>query len=175
MTTITNFARAANLPAAKRYSILNWMKNFMFGRHARQRVEEMTSTMINENALLSALFAAKSSHPNEFLGFFQGTEKNGDTMLEELIIPPTLYRNKTSVGFNDWQIPSMSGIKGTFHSHPWPPASPSRQDKEMFGRKSNANFIACPPFGIENVRAFDNKGREIRFIVVKQQLAGDMP
>ncbi|MFA5106355.1 MAG: Mov34/MPN/PAD-1 family protein [Candidatus Micrarchaeia archaeon] len=127
----------------------------------------MARIIIFEKALLSALMAAGNYYPNEFLGFFQGREGKDGLVLEELVIPPILYRNRTSVGYNDWQMPVLSGVKGTFHSHPWPPAIPSRADLELFGKKSQANFIACPPYGIGTVRAFDNSGSEISFEVRK--------
>ncbi len=135
-------------------------------KQIRRANKQMQQIQIMEKALLSALFAAKYSHPIEFLGFFKGEAKDGIVRLEELVIPPILYRNETSVGYNDWQIPSLSGIKGTFHSHPRPPALPSRQDIIMFGKKSSANFIACPPFEIKDVRAFDNAGKEIGFSII---------
>ena len=122
--------------------------------------------VIMQNALLSALEGAKASYPNEFLGFFRGERKKSEILLTDLIIPPTMYRNRVSVGYNDWLIPSLSGIEGTFHSHPHPPAMPTRTDLRMFAKNGAANLIACPPYDISSVRAFDNNGKEVGFTVM---------
>ena len=119
---------------------------------------------IKRRALLSALEAAKNVYPDEFVGLFRG---DGE-LAEELIIPPFSTYERDSSGFSDWFLPANNRELASFHSHPSPgTAFPSKADRLFFAKTAKYHFIACPPFGEKNVNAFDSKGKQITFGIVR--------
>lgn len=121
-------------------------------------------------ALESALEGARNVFPNEFIGFFRGEEKeNEGALLTELVLAPLSdYGDGYSSlsPFHDWITPHAMHFIASFHSHPHPPARPSKADIAFFSRAAKYHFIACPPFSEKNTRAFDANGKEIEFKVV---------
>ncbi|MBI5228659.1 Mov34/MPN/PAD-1 family protein [Candidatus Micrarchaeota archaeon] len=117
---------------------------------------------IKKRALLSALESAKSVYPNEFVGLF----REEDGILRELIIAPFSEYGAGFSSFSDFHLPLDPSITGTFHSHPSSSNHPSKGDLEFFSRKGRVHFIAGAPYGIEDVKAFNQKGEEIQFELV---------
>lgn len=129
-----------------------------------------TILRITEKALESALQGAREVFPREFIAFFRGTEEeNGSVTLNELVLAPlSEYGDGYSAlsPFHDWIAPHNLGALASFHSHPHPPARPSRADLSFFSRTAHYHFIACPPFTFGSVKAFDGKGNEEKFVLV---------
>src|SRR3989338_7549332 len=138
---------------------------------------------IRKTALLSALHGAKETHPDEFICLLRGEKitggakvagkdgksekrEEGDWLISEVIIPPFASYELNASSFSPWFIPANSKELATFHSHPSPnTAYPSRQDLKMFSN-STFNFIACFPYGVASMNAFDSKGKRIAFEIV---------
>ncbi len=121
---------------------------------------------IKKNALLSCLQGAKNLYPNEFIGLLRGEEKDGDAVLTELIIPPFSRYDESSSSFSDYYLPANMHELASFHSHPTPgSAFPSEQDKRFFARMK-FNLIACHPFRLGDVNAFDSKARKVDWQVI---------
>lgn len=118
---------------------------------------------INKNALLSALEGAKNLYPSEFIGLFRGGQKKDAIELTELIITPFASYEEDSSAYSPYFIPANTGALASFHSHPTPDSAfPSKQDKRFFSQMP-VHFIACHPFNIDDVNAFDAKARRIEF------------
>ncbi len=126
--------------------------------------------LIEENALLSALEAAKNLYPNEFIGLFRGekrgNEASSEIILEELIITPLSEYREGMSSYQPWLMPVAGREIASFHSHPHPPASPSEADKNLFSRFL-ANFISMPPYTPSSTNAFDANAKKISFTVIK--------
>ncbi len=151
-----------------------------------KRVEEkeIFRLVIKRRALESALESARSTFPAEFIGLFRGEEKTGrgtgggvkTARLTELIIPPLAQYGDGFSTYSDIFLPLNTRELASFHSHPHPPAAPSRADLNFFSRSSRYHFIACPPFdwrvlagdGAPCVRAFDSRGNAIAFEVIEK-------
>ncbi|VVB67223.1 putative metalloprotease [Candidatus Norongarragalina meridionalis] len=124
----------------------------------------MVTVRIKRAALESALEAAKHTYPDEFIGILRGKkEKDGALLTELLIAPFSTYGNGFS-SYSDFHIPANVGAFASFHSHPYPPASPSAGDLQFFSRSLPFHLIACPPF--ESANAFDSKGKQVALEVV---------
>lgn len=122
---------------------------------------------VKRKALESALQGAKETYPDEFIGLLRGEDKEKDTFLTELIIAPLSSYDEDSSSYSPYFIPSNTMEKATFHSHPSPgPAKPSRADRHFFARFGCFHFIASYPFGLGDVNAFDEKGKQIEFAIV---------
>lgn len=125
----------------------------------------MNNVKIKNRALESALQGAKEVWPNEFIGLLEGKEKDSELILGELIIAPFSHYGNGESSFSDFFIPTNNRAKASFHSHPNPPALPSRQDLNFFSRMQY-NFISCPPFTKESTNCFDREGKKIAFKIV---------
>ena len=144
--------------------------------------KEKFRLVITRRAFESALESSRATFPDEFIGLFRGeekvNEKNGlkTAKLVELIIAPFSEYGEGFSSYSDIFLPMHTGELASFHSHPHPPAAPSRADLQFFSRKGRFHFIACPPFdwhaistdGNRCVRAFDSSGNELEFEVVSR-------
>ncbi|MFH1443750.1 MAG: Mov34/MPN/PAD-1 family protein [Candidatus Micrarchaeota archaeon] len=119
--------------------------------------------LISLNALESALYAAKSTHPHEFVGLFR--EKNG--ILCELLVAPLTISDESSATFPVYAIPTDPTIVATYHSHPsMGTPRPSRADLNLFSRHYRIHFISSYPHTTQTTRAFSNLGEPLSFTIV---------
>ena len=125
--------------------------------------------LIRRNALLSALAGAKAAHPREFICLLRGRRdtSNNNIVIEDTLIPPGIMVSETMSSFSEWMLPAITGMVGTFHSHPGGSARPSAQDRRLFSKKGGINLIAAQPFSPENVAAYLGDGRRVGFRVVE--------
>jgi proteasome lid subunit RPN8/RPN11 len=123
--------------------------------------------IIKKYALLSALAGAKAAHPNEFICLLTGKRENGNIVIEDTMIPPGIMVTPTMTSFSDWMMPVISGMVGTFHSHPGGGiARPSKQDKYLFSKKGGVHLIAGEPFEPRDVAAFLGTGDKVQFRII---------
>ena len=120
------------------------------------------AVIIRRVALLSALEGAKNLYPNEFIALLR--EEGG--VITEILLAPFSEYGPTFSSFQDFHLPPDPSIVGTFHSHPSPSNRPSRGDLQFFSRKGKIHLIAGIPFGIGDVKAYDNKGAETGIEVI---------
>lgn len=126
----------------------------------------MIEVQVKPRALWSALQASANTYPYEFLGLFRGEVKDEVVTIDELIIAPLASYQRNHSSFSDWHLPINMGIVASFHSHPDSIPRPSRQDLQFFTRNGACHFIAASPYQVENVRAYDTKGRPVQFTMV---------
>ena len=113
--------------------------------------------------LLKGIFAlCKNQHPREILGLLRVV--NGVAI--EYILPPGAITSNTS-GF---LIPSRLGLDltlmGSVHSHPSGNPNPSLMDINSVFKTKKFNFIIAYPYNFYNIKCFNNRGREIEFIIL---------
>ncbi len=136
---------------------------------------EKTRLVITKRAIESALESSRATFPNEFIGLFRGKETESEgrktVKLDTLIIAPLSEYGEGFSSYSDVFLPMHLNALASFHSHPRPPAEPSRGDLHFFSRKGRFHFIACPPFALNakaSVRAFDSAGNELDFEVAER-------
>ena len=118
---------------------------------------------VRRRALLSALHGARETHPNEFIAFFS---RGGDgEELVDLIIPPLAQSTGRSASYVPWFLPATSGGEASFHSHPSRSNKPSKADLLQFGKARKWHFIACYPYRVEDVAAYDDEGGRVPFTI----------
>ena len=122
---------------------------------------------IRKRAFESMLAGAAAAHPNEFVCLLTGSREKGKVLIEDTMIPPGIMVSRTMSSFSDWMMPVMTGVVGTFHSHPGGSARPSRQDLRLFSNRGGVNFIAAEPFRAIDVAAFLGSGERVKFEVVE--------
>lgn len=152
-------------------------------------LESQTVVFITSGALASVLEGAKRTHPNEFVAVMRGARLSKPQVVElwgegvgkasapvegkslegvrafrldDVLVPPFAFNERDSSGFSDWFMPTDASQIGTFHSHPSVGlARPSRQDLLFFERHGPVHLIATAPYGENDVRAFDARGKNV--------------
>ncbi|MFX0046656.1 MAG: Mov34/MPN/PAD-1 family protein [Candidatus Hermodarchaeota archaeon] len=117
---------------------------------------------IKKQLLIGILALCKNQHPKEILGLL----RIKDGIATEYILPPGAITSKTS-GF---LIPSRFGfdltLKGSIHSHPSGNPYPSLMDINNVFKTKEFNFIIAYPYTLNSIKCFNNRGREIEFIIL---------
>jgi len=121
---------------------------------------------ITKTAFFSVLEGAKNVFPNEFVALIRGEEKEREVLLTEVIIPPLSEYAPTHSSFSQWLLPANLKELASFHSHPTPPALPSKTDLLFFSRTARYHFISCPPFSEKSTRVFNSLGKKLKFELV---------
>ena len=110
---------------------------------------------------------AKKSYPLEFISYLKGEKIN-----ENLIIKGLIYQefkaNKNSA-FSKMNLPLLSEVVGTVHSHPSYSNLPSRTDLKLFNKQFGIHLIISYPFLLKNIQAYNPKGKKI-LLNIKQKL-----
>ena len=116
---------------------------------------------IKSETLESILLACRNVYPDEFFSMLGGKDK----VIDELVIVQAEFGD----GFSSWRqdlVPFDKSIIGTVHSHPNGNAMPSRADLRAFRTVGEIHLIAGYPYTLNNLNAFDNKGKKIILTVV---------
>lgn len=122
--------------------------------------------LIRASVLAACLAGARSAHPNEFIGLLEGEKRKNGLLLTRLVIPSGLSVDSFSSSFSDWQTPPTIDSVGVFHSHPSYSNRPSRADRMAASKEGGVQLIACRPFGISNLAAYDSRSQPLRFRVI---------
>ncbi len=118
---------------------------------------------IKETVLESVCLAARKVYPNEFISMLGTNEK--EEIFELVMLPAVYGRNFSSVRTD--LIPFDRKIVGTIHSHPSKNNNPSQGDLKVFSALGKIHLIICWPFNLDNIKAFDKTGKEIKLEAIK--------
>jgi proteasome lid subunit RPN8/RPN11 len=106
----------------------------------------------------------KIKHPNESILILKGKSKDGNILIDGLVIPPFSHTGPTFAGFPHSFLPFDMSYFGIVHSHPSGSAEPSLTDlHNFFGLVS---LIVQFPYGDEDIFAWDSKGDSIKLEIV---------
>lgn len=122
--------------------------------------------LVKRRALLSALAGAKAAYPHEFICLFTGRRLNTNIVIEDTLIPPGIMVSESMASFNDWMLPFIEGMLGTFHSHPGGSSRPSKQDRWLFSQKGGIHLIAAEPYDEKSVSAYLGNGKKAEFRII---------
>jgi proteasome lid subunit RPN8/RPN11 len=118
---------------------------------------------ITKDALEFVLESARNLHPREFTAHLRD---DGGVITQIILFPASTYGE----GFAQYRLDMMPidrTIVGTFHSHPSRDYRPSNEDLHSFETSGRLHLIARYPYrGMEDVAAYDRKGRRIELKVV---------
>lgn len=84
----------------------------------------------------------------------------GDAITELVLLPGTVSGDEHAI-FDFLMQPQDREIRGTLHSHPDPHPYPSDADLELFDAHGEIHLILCRPYGPDDWRAYDHKGRPV--------------
>lgn len=104
---------------------------------------------------------AKANHPREFSAFL-----GGEIQDKKLIITRLLYQefhsNENSAIIKQ-NLPLLSGMIGTVHSHPSPNNSPSLTDYRGFSKQGQVHGILAYPYTEKSFALYDSRGKKVNF------------
>ncbi len=110
---------------------------------------------------------AKNSYPLEFMAFLKGEKINENLIINSLIYQE--FKSSKDSAFAKINLPILSGVVGTVHSHPSYSNSPSTTDLKFFNKNFGIHLIISYPFSIKNIQAYDSRGKKI-LLNIKQKL-----
>jgi proteasome lid subunit RPN8/RPN11 len=119
---------------------------------------------LQKHVLDSILSYCQMKHPNEGILILKGKSKNGNILIEGLVIPPFNYSGPSFAGFPHSFLPFDMSYVGIVHSHPSGSAEPSVTDlHNFFGLVS---LIVKSPYGDHDIFAWDSNGNSIKLGIV---------
>ncbi len=128
----------------------------------KKKLERQVS--LEKKVLDSILSYCQMKHPNEGILILKGKSKQGQILINGLVIPPFNYSGPTFAGFPHSFLPFDMSYVGIVHSHPSGPADPSITDlHNFFGLVS---LIVKSPYGDDDIFAWDSNGNSIKLEVI---------
>ncbi len=106
---------------------------------------------------------AKANHPREFSAFLGGEIQN-----KKLIVTRLLYQefhSDQNSAIIKQNLPLLSGMIGTVHSHSSPNNSPSLTDLRGFSKHGQVHGILAYPYDEKSFALYDSRGKKVNFIV----------
>jgi len=128
----------------------------------REKFERHVS--LKKVVLDSILSYCQMKHPNEGILILKGKSKQGNILIEGLVIPPFNFSGPSSAGFPHSFLPFDMSYVGSVHSHPSGSANPSVTDlHNFFGLVS---LIVQSPYHDDDIFAWDSNGNPIKLTIV---------
>lgn len=128
----------------------------------KKKLERQVS--LQKQVLDSILSYCQMKHPNEGILILKGKSKQGQILIDGLVIPPFNYSGPTFAGFPHSFLPFDISYIGIVHSHPSGTAEPSITDlHNFFGLVS---LIVKSPYGDDDIFAWDSNGDSINLTII---------
>ena len=122
-------------------------------------LQDFDEIIILNDVIHNIMEVARETYPKEFIMLLKGGVKDGQLRVESLIYQTyQASRHATSVRIN---LPPMSGVVGSVHSHPGPSNTPSTADLRFFNKQGAVHLIIRQPYNKEDVQAFNPFGEKI--------------
>lgn len=128
----------------------------------KKKIERHVS--LQRDVLDSILSYCQMKHPNEGILILKGKSKQGEIIIDGLVIPPFNYTGPTFAGFPHSFLPFDMSYVGIVHSHPSGSANPSVTDlHNFFGLVS---LIVKSPYSDDDIFAWDSNGNQVSMTIV---------
>jgi proteasome lid subunit RPN8/RPN11 len=124
------------------------------------------SVFVERDVIQAVIDFAHRAHPNEFSAYLQGKVTNKVLYVKGIVYEHYHATENQTVISAD--LPLLSEVVGTVHSHPSFNNLPSAVDKRGLFTKGLVNFIICQPYTHQRIAAYDVAGRPIDFTVVER-------
>lgn len=143
--------------------LVNWIRRLL-GITPVRRVD------LQQSVLLDICEMAQSAHPKEMLAFLSATRgnKDGSITIDEIQLQ-AYVASEDSASFHTWNMPTVTSIVGTVHSHPGGSKRPSDEDLHLFSKFGFIHAIIGEPYRPQDIRFYDKDGRRIHVGVITHQ------
>jgi proteasome lid subunit RPN8/RPN11 len=140
-------------------SINDWLKRFFaLDQFDFERV------IIDREVIDNIIELANQAYPKEFISFLEGKARKKVLRVYGLMFQQYIANNNSTQYIDN--LPIMSRVVGSVHSHPGPSNQPSSADLKSFARRGMIHLIIKTPYSAENIQAYDKSGNKISFEVV---------
>ncbi|MBI4144508.1 Mov34/MPN/PAD-1 family protein [Candidatus Woesearchaeota archaeon] len=102
---------------------------------------------------------AKSLHPKEFSCLVSGKLSERALTITGLVYQHFVSDSSSSVLWDN--VPILSNIIGSVHSHPDENALPSVADKRAWSKEGGIHIIICYPYKKENIAVYNSQGKQL--------------
>ena len=119
---------------------------------------ERSVTLTKESRVVIISYC-KMNHPNEMVLILKRKSKNGNILVEGLVIPPFSETDPTFAGFPSSFLPLDLSYLGMAHSHPEGSSQPFLEAVNNFLRL--VTIILKSPYNNEHITAWDSSGNTI--------------
>lgn len=138
-----------------RKRIIAWIRKFLGIIPVREIIME-------ESVLLDISSMAQSAHPKEMLAFLSATRgnRNGTVLIDEIQLQ-AYVASEDSASFQTWNMPTVTNIIGTVHSHPGGGKRPSDADMLLFSKFGYIHAIIGEPYRPQDIRFYNKEGRKL--------------
>ena len=100
------------------------------------------------------LNVSKSSAPNEFAGLMQQT----DGVITDIMILPGTESSDRNAVIKLFMMPNITSV-GSVHSHPTSNVTPSKADRQLFGKTGSHHIIVGAPYNENSWKCYDSDGQ----------------
>jgi proteasome lid subunit RPN8/RPN11 len=124
------------------------------------------SVFIERGVIETVIEFARKAHPNEFSAYLQGKVTNKVLYVKGIVYEHYhATENQSVISAN---LPLLSEVVGTVHSHPSFNNLPSSVDKRGLFTKGLVNLIICEPYTLARIAAYNTAGQPLDFTVVER-------
>ena len=119
---------------------------------------------LKKDVLDSILSYCQMRHPEEGILILRGKSKNGDLLIDGLVIPPFSFGAHSSSGFPRNMLPADLSYVGTVHSHPSGSGHPSSVDLNNFFEL--ISLIVRFPYSDSDIFAWNSNGEQVNLEII---------
>ncbi len=120
-----------------------------------------------ESVIENIIDFAKSNYPKEFVALLRGEVKDGKLIVDGLIYQPFVSSKRASSIKLD--VPTLSKVVGSVHSHPSSYTEPSNADLQFFNKTGMVHLIIGFPYRDKDIACYDFKGNMQNFGITKDR------
>lgn len=106
---------------------------------------------------------AKTNYPKEFIALLKGKIKNNVLTVYGLTYQP--FHGSRRSSHISMDLPILSGVVGSVHSHPSRNSGPSLTDLRFFNKSGFVHLIISYPYNHRSIKGYDFRGKKIMFYV----------
>jgi proteasome lid subunit RPN8/RPN11 len=120
---------------------------------------------IKQSVVDNIIDFAKANYPHEFIAILSGQAKDEKLTINSLIYQP--YNSSEKSSWVRINIPSMSNVIGSVHSHPSSSLKPSNADLQFFNKNGVVHMIIGYPYRPQDIACYDSSGNRQNFEIDK--------
>lgn len=122
-----------------------------------------SKVVIRRSVIENIIDFAKANYPKEFVALLKGKVKNNVLTVYGLTYQP--FHGSRRSSHISMDLPIMSGVVGSVHSHPSRDSGPSLTDLRFFNKSGFVHLIINYPYNPKSIRCYDSKGEVLTFVV----------
>ncbi len=125
---------------------------------------QFSKITIQQSVIDNIIEIAKENSPKEFVALLEGKVRNNNLVVYGLVYQPFHASERSTL--MRMNLPTISHVVGSVHSHPSSNTRPSNADLTFFNKSGVVHLIIGYPYKKENIAGYDLYGNKAEFEVV---------